>query len=147
MQEKIQKFEDILESELEKEMDRIITAKTLNPQDVKTVMDAVCLMLKVKEYEEWEIGENSYNSYDGYSMRRGRSQTTGRYVSRDRDPYERGGYSTRRSYNGSFDNEYSGHDMKSRMLDKLEELYHEAHDPKDQEMLSDWIGRLASSSR
>lgn len=141
MQDKIMKFEKLLESELEKEMDRIIAAKTINSSDVKTVMDAVCLMLKVKEYEEWENEGNSFNSYDdysnNYSMRRGRSQTTGRYVSRDGEPM-------RRSY-GSYDNGYSGHDMRSRMLDKLEGLYKEAHDPADMDMLDEWIGRLASS--
>lgn len=153
MRERIKKFEDILETELKKEMDRIISTNTLNPQDVKTVTDAVCLMLKIREYEEWENGGNSYNSYgsydNGYSMRRGRSQTTGRFVSRDNGASSnQAGYSSyvgRRSYDGSFDNGYSGHDMKGRMLDRLEELYHEAHDPMDQQMLDDWIGRIAGS--
>ena len=144
MQEKIKKFKDLLETELDKEMDRIIAAKALTPQDVKTVTDAVCLMLKVQEYEEWNEG-NSFGSYDGYSMRRGRSPMTGRYVSRDGAVLNQGGYSSRRSYGAPYENGYSGHDMKSRMLDTLEGLYHEAHDPKDQAMLDEWIGRLASS--
>lgn len=144
MQEKIRKFEEILEFELEKEMDRIISAKAITSADVKTVTDAVCLMLKVKEYEEWNNPEK--NSYDDYSMRRGRSSVTGQYVSRDYMPSDRGGHSTRRSYGGRYyDQNYSGHDMRDRMLDKLDDLYHEAHDEKDRQMLDEWIGRLANS--
>ena len=46
-------LEEILEKELKKEMSRITTAGTLNSTDVKTLTDAVCLMLKLKEYEQW----------------------------------------------------------------------------------------------
>lgn len=142
MQEKILKFEKILEKELEKEMDKIIAANTLTPSDVSTMKDAVKLMLKVKEYKECcDEEENSYGYNDGYSTRRGRSMTTGRYVSRDP------GYSMMRgSYNrGSYDQGYSGHDMRARMIDQLEELYSEAHDEKDRMMLDEWIRRFETS--
>lgn len=145
MQEKIKKFEDILESELDKEMDRIISAKTITPADVKTVTDAVRLMLKVKEYEEWCMQDNPENSFDGYSMRRGRSPMTGRYISRDYGPSYEGEISRRFYGDRHYNSEYSGHNMKDRILDKLDDLYHEAHDEKDRQMLDEWIGRLTNS--
>lgn len=147
MNEKMDKFKVILEKELDKELDRIIAAGAMNPNDVKTVTDAVCLMLKVNEYEEWSMmgGENSY-AYDGYSTRRGRSATTGRYVSRDRDPmmsYQNEAYG--RSYDRSYDRGYSGHSIKDRMIARLEGMYDEAKSEHERQIVDEWINRLESS--
>lgn len=140
MQEKIQKFEGILERELDKEMDRIISAGTLSPADVKTMTDAVRLMLKVKEYEDWCDEGNSYDNYpDNYSMRRGRNADTGRYVSRE------GNYSTRRSYRGSYDQGYSGHSITDRMVSRLEDMYDEAKTDHERQLIDEWIGRIENS--
>lgn len=141
-EEKIKKVEQILERELEKEMDRIITSGKFEPNDVKTLTDAVKLMLKTKEYEEWCCDEN--NSYDnGYSSRRGRSMTTGRYVSRDM-PMP-GNYSMRRSHRGSYDQGYSGHSISDRMVSRLEEMYDEAQTEHERQLIDEWIGRIESS--
>lgn len=153
MQERIRKFSDLLERELIKELDRINNSGTLNPQDVKTVTDAVCLMLKVNELEEWENGgEYSYDN-GGYSTRRGRSATTGRYVSRDRGPmmpyqnesYSNESYLPRRSYRGSYDQGYSGHSIKDRMISALEGMYDEAKTEHERQMVDEWINRLETS--
>ena len=142
MRDKIKKFENILTSDLEKEMDRIIAAKTMNPQDVKIMDDAIELMLKTKELEGC-FEENEYNSYsDGYSMRRGRSMTTGRYVSRDSMP---DGYSTRRSYRDPYDYGYSGHSINDRMVSKLEDMYDEAKNEHERQVVDEWINRISSS--
>lgn len=135
MQEKIQKFENILERELDKEMDRIVSAGTLSPADVKTMTDAVRLMLKVKEYETWCEGENSY---DGYSNRRGRSATTGRYMSRDV-------YPENRRYRDSYDHGYSGHSINDRMVARLEDMYDEAKTDHERQLIDEWINRISAS--
>lgn len=152
MQERIQKFEEILEKELKKELDRINNAGALAPNDVKTISDAICLMLKTKEYEEWENGgKNSYGSYapEGYSTRRGRSATTGRYVSRDMDPmmrsYGEEMYPERRSYRGFYDQGYSGHSIKDRMIAQLEGMYDEAKSEHERQLVDEWINRLETA--
>lgn len=53
-----------------------------------------------------------------YSYRRGRSMTTGRYVSR-----------------GAHDMNYSGHSIHDRMIAKLEELFDEGIGPYEQEVV------------
>ena len=112
MRTKLEKFDHILEKDLESELDQIIASGTINPSEVKVVTDAVCLMLKTKEYEDWLSGED-----EGSSYRRGRSPVTGRYVSRS--------YGERHNepYNiDMYDREYSGHSIKDRMVAKLETM-------------------------
>ena len=142
MQERIVKFEELLEKELKEELDKIIAAGTITPENLHTVKDAVKLMLKIQKYKEWMMGEGE-SSYDGYSNRRGRSATTGRYVSRNSGPdsYSRGmshtdEYSGRRSYRGSYDNGYSSH---NRMIDQLERMYDEAKNERERHMIEEWI--------
>ena len=112
MRTKLEKFDHILEKDLEQKLDDIIAAGTITPTDVKVVSDAVCLMLKSKEYEEWlHNGEDSGSSY-----RRDRSPVTGRYVSRRMDMR----YPDRPYTMDMYDHEYSGHSIKDRMVAKLE---------------------------
>ena len=125
MQERIEKFEEILEKDLKEELDKINNAGTVTPEQVKTVKDAVKLMLKIQKYKEWMMGE-SKNSYGGYSTRRGRSAITGRYVSMDPYPH----------YMRSYDNGYSGH---NRMLDELGRMYDEAQNDHERHMIEEWM--------
>ena len=131
-----------MKKELKEELDRINNAGTITPENIHTVKDAVKLMLKLKKYEEWMMdeGTNSYN--DGYSNRRGRSATTGRYVSRDSYPGQNSmrsygmnhmdDYSGRRSYG------YSGHTM----LENLEKMYNEAQTEQERRMIEGWMNNM-----
>lgn len=133
MQERIGKFEELLEKELKEKLDKVNNAGTINPEDLKVIKDAVKLMLKIQKYKEWMMGEGE-NTYDGYSTRRGRSATTGRYVSRDSNPRNMRSYddySGRRSYTG-----YSGH---NRMIEELERMYDEAQNEHERHMIDEWI--------
>lgn len=138
MHEKMNKVNKILEMDLEKKLDQVIAAGTVSPEDVKVMKDAVKLMLKFKEYEEWEMSENGSSYSNGYSSMRGRSQNTGRYMSRDTAPYNTG-YSSRRSYNRMpYQTGYSGHTM----IEKFERLYDEAQNEQDRQMIGEMIDRL-----
>lgn len=126
MRTKLEKFDHILEKDLEGELDDIISSGTITPSQVKVVTDAVCLMLKTKEYGEWlRDGEDM-----GASYRRGRSPMTGRYVSRRMDgsygmeqvPYHEGSYGARAYNMDMYDLDYSGHSIKDRMVAKLETM-------------------------
>lgn len=141
MHEKMEMFEKILEKDLKTELERIINAGTISPTEVKTVTDAVCLMLKLKEYEEWDEREDDR----GYSTGRGRSATTGRYMSRDMEPRRRTEGNSRRYYDGSYRGDgYSGHSIKDRMVDHLERMYDEAQTDHERATLDEWINRIES---
>lgn len=134
MHDCVEKFQKILEKDLTDKLDKVNAAGTVTPDDLMVIDKATDVMLDLIKYEEWRIGEGE-NSYDGYSNRRGRSATTGRYVSRDSYPHNMrsfdDGYSGRRSYNG-----YSGH---NRMIDELERMYDGAQNEHERHMIEEWI--------
>ena len=113
-------LEEILEKDLKKEMTRITTAGTFNPTDVKTLTDAVCLMLKLMEYEQWlDDGNNSSNSYRSYNS------------------YNR--MTNARSYMMPYDMRYSGHSTRDRMVSALEDIMGEAKNEYEANMIRDAI--------
>lgn len=153
MHECIEKFNVILEKDLKEMLEKVTKAGTVNPDDVKVIDKAVDLMLKLQEYDDWQQSGNEGNSYDGYSTRRGRSMTTGRYVSRDRardwrDEMPRDGDYSARSYGrdpymrGSYDRGYSGHSMKDRLIADLESKYDQAQSEHERQFLDTWIKRI-----
>lgn len=157
MRTKLEKFNHILEKDLGQELDAIIAAGTINPTEVKTVTDAVCLMLKTKEYEEWLDEEDMGSSY-----RRGRSPITGRYVSRSRGGSYDMDYMTRRgdsyymdapmhdrphgrAYDmGMYDLDYSGHSIKDRMIANLETMMDMAGSDYERQEIKAGIDKLQS---
>ena len=143
MHDCIEKFQEILEKDLKEKLDRVNAAGTVTPDDLMVIDKATDVMLDLIKYDDWKIGEGE-NSYDiGYSNRRGRSMTTGRYVSRDSYPgsmrtYDdrMDGYSGRRSYGDHYMNGYSGH---NHMIDELERMYDEAQTEHERYMIREWI--------
>ena len=138
---------------------------SMTAAELEVLTKAVCTIEKIKQIEDADNysdysrnshnGGNSYNYYDegnsnaGNSYRRGRSATTGRYVSRDSAPYVEG-YSSRRFYDGAFsrsqENGYSGHSIKDRMIAQLEKMYDEAQTEHEKQTVNDWIRRLDSGN-
>lgn len=117
-------LEEILEKELKKEMSKINTAGTLNPTDVKTLTDAVCLMLKLKEYEQWmEKGNNSSRSY---------------YPNRSYT------HIPHMAYAMPYDMGYSGHSTRDRMVSALEDIMGEAKNEYEASMIRDAIAYIQS---
>ena len=119
MQEMLGKFERMLEKELEKELEKIDKSGAISPDEIRTLKDAFKLMKLIKEHN----GDSSYES--GYSSRRGRSRTTGRYMSRDDGSF--GSYESNGSYHGS------------PMVEKLERMLGEARNEHERRMIEEWI--------
>jgi len=144
----VKSFTDILEKDLRSEIKKITTAGTITPTDVKTVSDAICLMLKAKEYETWleedEYSTSSHGMHTAYhpnSFGPARSVTTGRYVSRGMEPY----YADDRypSYGRShYDMGYSGHSTKDRMVARLEDMMGEAKNDYERNMIMNAISQI-----
>ena len=73
-------------------------------------------------------GDGSYDNQNGTnSYERGRSRTTGRYMSRDSGR--------------------SMHSIKDRMVDALERMYDEAATEHEKIMVDEWIRKIESSER
>ena len=87
-------FEGICEA-IHKEMDMLdekyARGTQLSPQDLEHIdkMSHALKSLATYDAMKGNSERGSYEgSYDGGSYRRGRSMTTGRYVSRDESPYD-----------------------------------------------------------
>lgn len=144
--ELMKSFDDILEKEIRKEIKRIVDAGTLNPTDVTTVSNAICLMLKSLEYGDRL--ENSVYADASYGSMPMRSSITGRYMSRDADPYmmdshNYSSYGTPVPYSRTrYDAGYSGHSTKDRMIARLEDMMGEAKNEYEMNMIRDTISKI-----
>lgn len=122
MHERIEQFRELLEKELKEELDDIIRAGDISPDEVCTVKDAVKLMLKLNEYEEWENGGS--RSYDNRSYGRRSYDRMG----------DRRSYRSRRSYDDG-------------MVSKLQKMYNEAKSEDERRMIDEWISRAEMEER
>lgn len=118
--------EEILEKELRTEMKKVKDANAFAPGQTKTIGDAVDLMLKMKEYEQWMESDSQMQSY-GYSQRR--NPMNGQYMGRMNYP----------SYGYSYNMNRSGHSTRDRMVACLEDLMGEAKNEYEAQMISDAI--------
>ena len=141
-------FDDILEKDFRKEIKRIIEVGTINPTDVSTVTNALCLMLKSLEFEE-KIKEKEY-SESSYAHAP-RNYATGRYMSRAMDPYAMEypmsyGMPMSSYDRASYESGYSGHSTKDRMVARLEDMMGEAKNDYERNMIKETIASIQSNS-
>lgn len=145
MHEKINKFNEILKKDIEEELDKVIAAGTVTPDNLCNIDKATDVMLDLIAYEKWEMGEGEDPYEMGYSNRRGRSMTTGRYVSRDSAPIRSydmpmDGYSNRRYYDDPYMRGYSGH---SNLEDELSKLYMNSTNEHERNMIKGFMNTAA----
>ena len=144
MLDKMREFERVLEKDLREEVDKIIKAGTISPTDVKTVTDAVRLMLKTKEYEDC-LMESEMTGYSGAmdgdrSYRRGRNPINGQYTSGSNSmPHWNANAYVNPSYRSYG---YSGHSIQDRAIANLENMMGEASNDYERQVLSGMIDNL-----
>jgi hypothetical protein len=132
-------FDEIVEKDLRKEVKKVTDAGTITPTDVKTITDALCLMLKSKEYESWLDDEG----YSERSYAPARSHTTGRYMSRGMDPYSYYASDRYPSHNRMvYEHGFSGHSTRDRMVARLEDMMGEAKNDYEANMIREAINRI-----
>ena len=144
----IRVYMDALDA-LEREIKGITKKDSMSPAELINLKEALCAAKSIMDMigelpkEANDANGNGYSfsikpgfkhgEYSGtmpdYSYRRGRSMTTGRYVSR--------------GYDG---NHYSGHSIHDRMVAKLEELYNEGIGPHDEAVVDAGI-RMIQQNR
>lgn len=136
-------LESILETDLRKEMAKINTAGTINPAEVKTLTDAVCLMLKLKEYEQW------MESPEGEEERmRMYSQHGGGYAPMSYNMPQPNGWSqymAPMSNTMSYGYMPSNHSTKDRMVSRLEDMMGDAKNEYEAKMIRDAIAYIQSN--
>lgn len=82
---------DAIHRELSQLDEKMADGSTMNGQELDHIDKMVHALKSLAAYEAMQ-GYGNYSNYDGGSYARGRSRTTGRYVSRD------GGYDGGRRY-------------------------------------------------
>lgn len=163
-----------LRTKIESEIAAFVTKPSLNPSDVETAKNAVCLLKEIDEVlgmhgmmDETSEGRYPMRGYshgwypthhdeymDGYSMMRGRDAATGRYVSRDGDEHTSGrrymfSYDTSGCYPSrrrSYDDGRSYHSIDDRIVDMLEKMMDDASSNYERNKLNTII-RVVDSMR
>lgn len=143
--EKLNRALDNAVDSLEDIIKGITRKENMSPAELEHLSKSICIIERIKNIQrEIDGGEYSENSY-----RRGRSRTTGRYVSRDSS--SRGYYDEGNSNRGYHDGNssryydssgYSGHSIKDRMIARLEEMFDEAQSEHERQVVQEWIDRL-----
>ena len=123
----------------------ITQKENISPAELEYMTKAICA---AKELKAIEMTENSnfgeFANMDSNSYRRGRSRTTGRYMSRDGNSNHSRNYydGSSRSYHGEGN---SGHSIRDRMISRLEEMFDEAQTEHERQTVQEWIDRLSYS--
>ena len=128
-----------LKSTLEDALRSIAEKKNISPMDIETATKALCALEQIKvmedgnserSYRRRRSHNGSYRSYDGSyddSM-----NSRDRYFNPSHDS----------SRDGSYDDGYSGHSIKDRMVAKLEDMYDQAKSEHERQIVDEWIKRL-----
>lgn len=120
----LEKVLDRLEETVTTELEKLAKKPELNPADLKAATDALCFIEKIQKVQNGMDDEYS-ESYDRHgSYRRGRSTTTGRYVSNS--------------------NGYSRHSIHDRIVDKLERMMDDAGSDYERNVIAGWIAKVES---
>lgn len=144
----LQCMEDILEKDLRAELKKVKDNGSFAPGQTKTLLDAIELMLKSKEYEEWLHGEGmsetSRRQYArSYADSNYRNTNMGSYGYNRPNAYGMNPYDYPRS--NAYDYGYSGHSTKDRMIARLEDMMGEAKNEYEATMIRDAIANIQNS--
>lgn len=123
---------------IKRELDKMVAKGAMSAADLEACEKAVCILEKIKECEEMDMGEysNSMRSYrDSYA--RGRNPMNGQHMSMNNaygpNPYP--------SYVNA-DYGYSGHSIKDRMIDSLERMMDTAQTDYERQTVMEEIKKL-----
>lgn len=124
----LENLEDSIASELEK-----MTKKgDLNPTEVQNANEAICLLEKIRKFNE------DFDEDDEYSERSG-----------NHSAYRRGSYARGRGrrYAARYDHYEHGesrHSINDRIVDKLERMMDDAGSEYERGILAGWIAKVAA---
>lgn len=117
----------MLQAILEAAIEDIVRKNDITPAELDNVTKALCAIEKIKQIESCETNDE----YSGRSYKRGRDNA-GRFTSRDGQKTDGG---------------YSGHSIRDRMIDKLEQMIDSARSEHERQTIQEWISRLDAATR
>ena len=137
-------IEEILEKDLRAELKKVKDAGSFSPGQTKTISEAVDLMLKMKEYEEWLEGQGM-SDISRREMARSYGYANGF------NPHGHFSYTQRNPNNGQFmsngyPGNYSGHSTRDRMIAALEDVMGQCKNEYEANMVRNAINQIQSSS-
>lgn len=106
-----------LESMVASEIDKLTKRPELNPAEIKSATDAVCLLEKIQKVKQ------VFDEDDEYSERRGSYRSARHYM---------------------MDRGYSRHSINDRIVDKLEHMMDDAGSEYERSVIASWIARVKS---
>ena len=134
MYDELEKTQKLLTHEIMK----INEKNDLTPGELNNLKEAVCVMKDIIRLDQMidEALDDGYKDEDGYSeygrsMRRGRSATTGRYVSREPGHHDMRGMSR--------------HSLHDRMAAKLESMMDSAGSDYERQKIGEWIDKIKAA--
>lgn len=127
---------------LMEEIKKLTKKNDLSPVELENADKALKLICKIEKMERGEYADDD----EGYSSRNywisSYDHPMRYYDNRNgNQSYARGRYSSR-----SYDNNYSGHSIKDRMVSQLESMYDEAKTEHERQIVDEWIKRIASDN-
>ena len=132
-----------LKEKLEEEIKKVTKKSDMSPTELENVTKAICLYEKIRDLEEGMMdggySQNNYYEDEMQSGARGRSPVTGRYISRGMSHMP---HMPNRYYDDMSSHGYSGHSIRDRMIDKLEEMYDQAKTEHERDTVDMWIKRI-----
>lgn len=147
MDDTLKRLEDLIK----KELGKIIAKGDMTPSELETSCKAVEALGKIREYESGAMNNQMSMMY---SDARGRDPMTGQFVSRNSMPYP-GAYDNAYGQNmnsmtspmvagNSYNNGYSGHSIKDRMFQRLEQMLPEAQNENERQLIHQYMRKLDS---
>ena len=120
----LEKVLEKLEESVTEELEKLVKKAELNPAEIKSATDAVCLLEKIQKVRNGtdDFYSESYDRNGSYA--RGRSMRTGRYVSNSPG--------------------YSRHSIHDRIVDNLEKMMDSAGSEYERNVLAGWIAKVES---
>ena len=126
--ETLDKLNDLVNADIQK----IVGRGEIKPEEYKNLESATCIMKNTQKAKQimYDLMDMDEGNSFGYSMRRGRSPVTGRYVSM--------GYPTH--MNHTYGDGYSMHSYKDRIIANLENKMQTAPTEADKAFIEGLLG-------
>ena len=138
-----------LENQIMNELQKVVDKADMTPAELEVSSKAVCVLKELKEYE-YMTNPMRNTSMDMYSDARGRDPMTGQYISRNSVPMYYGTHEASSmmqnpgTVGNSYNNGYSGHSIKDRMFQRLEQMLPEAQNDGERQLIHDYMRKLES---
>lgn len=118
-----------LKYKVENALTEVADKQVLNNSDLELTTRLLCVLEQIRRVTDGIVGYSEEgNAYSGNSYMGNSNRSYGN------------SYNSYNSYNGASHNgNYSGHDLKGKMLQQLEQMKNTAHNEQEKNMINSWM--------